>query len=181
MWCNLPIALMTASSARVAPMSDVNEHVRRHVIVVTRNAISEAIAAIADIVGRRVVILGDDDPEGTPRERLAADPPTEFDAVVITDHDAPEAYDLLCDTIRSPAGYVAMMASRHRAADVLGMLRAEGVDALSLDRVHMPAGLNLGGRLPGAIALSVVAAIAAWSNGRDGRPMREGESPFPPA
>jgi xanthine/CO dehydrogenase XdhC/CoxF family maturation factor len=162
-------------------MSDVNEHVQRHIIVVTRNAISEAIAAIADIVGRRVVVLGDDDPEGTPRERLAADPPTPFDAVVIADHDAPEAYDLLRDTIRSPAGYVAMMASRNRTADVLAMLRGEGIDPPTLERLHLPAGLNLGGKLPGDIALSVVAEIAAWSNGRDGRPMREGESPYQPA
>jgi xanthine/CO dehydrogenase XdhC/CoxF family maturation factor len=162
-------------------MADVNEHAPGQIIVVTRNAISEAIAAIADIAGRRVVVLGDDDPEGTPRERLAADPPTPFDAVVITDHDAPEAYDLLRDAIRSPAGYVAMMASRNRTADVLTMLRAEGVDASTLDRVHLPAGLNLGGRLPGEIALSVVAEIAAWSNGRSGRPMREGESPYRPA
>ena len=162
-------------------MSDLNERGPAFIIVVTRNAISEAIAAIADIVDRRVVVLDDDDPEGTPRERLAADPPTPLDAVVITDHDAPDAYDLLRDAIRSPAGYVAMMASRHRTAQVLAMLRAEGVEASTLDRVHLPAGLNLGGKLPGEIALSVVAEIAAWSNGRNGRPMREGQSPYQPA
>ncbi|HVD64962.1 MAG TPA: XdhC family protein, partial [Lapillicoccus sp.] len=94
---------------------------------------------------------------------------------------APEAYDLLRDAIRSPAGYVAMMASRQRTADVLAMLRAEGVGAPTLDRVHLPAGLNLGGKRPGEIALSVVAEVAAWSNGRNGRPMREGESPYRPA
>ncbi|HEY6741442.1 MAG TPA: XdhC family protein [Lapillicoccus sp.] len=162
-------------------MSDVNERAPGQILLVTRNAISEAIAAIADIAGRRVVVLGHDDPEGTPRERLAADPPTPSDAVVITDHDAPGAYDLLRDAIRSPAGYVAMMASRHRTADVLAMLHAEGVDERTLDRVHLPAGLDLGGKRPGDIALSVVAEIAAWSNGRDGRPMREGESPSQPA
>jgi xanthine dehydrogenase accessory factor len=162
-------------------VSDVNEHAPGQILVVTRNAISEAIAAIADIAGRRVVVLGHDDPEGTPRERLTADPPTPSDAVVITDHDAPGAYDLLRDAIRSPAGYVAMMASRHRTADVLAMLRAEGVDERTLDRVHLPAGLDLGGKRPGEIALSVVAEIAAWSNGRNGRPLREGESPSQPA
>ena len=61
------------------------------------------------------------------------------------------------------------------------MLRAEGVDAPMLDCVHLPAGLSLGGKLPGEIALSVVAEIAAWSNCRSGRPMREGESPYQPA
>ena len=129
------------------------------------------------MAGRDAVVLADDDPEATPRERLAAEPPTSRDAVVICDHDAPEAYDLLRDAVASPAGYMAMMASRSRTAEVLAMLRDEGADAATLNRVHLPAGLNLGGKRPGEIALSVVAEIAAWSNDRNGRPMREGESP----
>ena len=157
-------------------MSEVTQHAPGQIIVVTRNAIAEAIATIAEVAGHEVVVLGNDDPDGTPRERLAADPPTSRDAVVITDHDAPEAYDLLRDALRSPAGYVAMMANRHRTAAVLEMLRAEGADPATLERLHLPAGLNLGGKRPGEIALSVVAEIAAWSNGRTGRPMRDGES-----
>jgi xanthine/CO dehydrogenase XdhC/CoxF family maturation factor len=157
-------------------MSEVTQHAPGQIIVVTRNAIAEAIATIAEIAGHEVVVLGNDDPDGTPRERLAADPPTPRDAVVLTDHDAPEAYDLLRDALRGAAGYVAMMASRHRTAAVLEMLRNEGTDAATLERLHLPAGLNLGGKRPGEIALSVVAEIAAWSNGRSGRPMRDGES-----
>ena len=147
-------------------MSEVTQHAPGQIVVATRNAISEAIATIAEIAGRQVVVLGDDDPEGTPRERLTANPPTQRDAVVVCDHDAPEAYDLLRDAIASPAGYVAMMASRQRTANVLTMLREEGADAATLERVHLPAGLNLGGKKPGEIALSVVAEIQAWSNGR---------------
>ena len=161
----------------VTIMSEVTEHAPGLILVTTRNAISEAIATIAEVAGREVIVLGDDDPEGTPRERLAMNPPTVRDAVVICDHDAPEAYDLLREAIRSPAGYVAMMASRDRTANVLAMLRDDGFDDTTLDRVHLPAGLNLGGKRPGEIALSVVAEIAAWSNGRNGRPMREGQAP----
>ena len=57
------------------------------------------------------------------------------------------------------------------------MLTGEGFGQDELERVHLPAGLNIGGRLPGEIALSVVAEIVAWSNGRNGHPMREGRSP----
>jgi xanthine/CO dehydrogenase XdhC/CoxF family maturation factor len=158
-------------------MSEVTGRGSGRIILATRNPISQAIATIAEVTGREVVVLGDDDPEGTPRERVAADPPTERDALVICDHDAPDAYDLLRDALASPAGYVAMMASRSRTTEVLSMLRQEGVDVVTLDRVHLPAGLNLGGKRPGEIALSVVAEIAAWSNGRSARPMRDGESP----
>jgi xanthine/CO dehydrogenase XdhC/CoxF family maturation factor len=97
--------------------------------------------------------------------------------VVLTDHDAPEAYDLLRDLLRSQAGYLAMLASRSRTANLMSTLREEGFAAAALRRLHCPAGLDIGGKLPGEIALSVVAEVVAWSHGRDGRPMREGQRP----
>lgn len=159
------------------PMSEVTEHSPGQLVLATRNAVTEAISTIADVAGRHVAVLGDDDPEGTPRERLAAQPAGPRDAVVIADHDAPGAYDLLRDVLRGEAGYVAMLASRQRTAAVLVMLQDEGFDAEALERLHLPAGLNVGGKTPGEMALSVVAEIVAWSNGRNGHPMREGVSP----
>jgi xanthine/CO dehydrogenase XdhC/CoxF family maturation factor len=41
-----------------------------------------------------------------------------------------------------------------------------------LDKLHVPAGLDTGGKAPGEIALSVVAEIVAESYGRPGGPMR---------
>lgn len=145
-------------------------------VVATRNAVAEAMHAIGAVAGLRVTVLGDDDPEGTPRERLALDPPGPRTALVVADHDAPGAYDLLRDALRGDAGYVAMLASRPRTAAVLEMLTEEGFDAAALERLHLPAGLNVGGRTPGEIALSVVAEVVAWSHGRNGHPMREGVS-----
>jgi xanthine dehydrogenase accessory factor len=63
-----------------------------------------------------------------------------------------------------------MMASRRRAERVLAELEAEGVP--NLERLHVPAGHNLGGKTPGEIALSVVAEIVAESYQRPGGPMR---------
>lgn len=157
-------------------MSEVTERPPGEIVLVTRNAVAEAITTIAEVAGMRVVVMGDDDPEGTPRERLAERPLTADDALVITDHDAPDAYDLLRDAVRGQAGYVAMLASRQRTATVLATLRAEGLDEAALGRLHLPAGLNLGGKTPGAMALSVVAEVVAWRNGRSGHPMREGLS-----
>ena len=70
----------------------------------------------------------------------------------------------------SDASYVAMMASRRRAAGLVEELRGEGVD---VSRLHVPAGHNLGGKAPGEIALSVVAEIVAESHDRPGGPMRD--------
>ncbi|MGI8524073.1 MAG: XdhC family protein [Nocardioides sp.] len=139
---------------------------RGRVLVLSDNPISAAIATIAGGAGREVVVLAEDD--GGPG--LASLHPAEGDAVVLCDHDAPDAPRFLRDALASPASYVAMMASRRRAEGLLADLETDGVAGLA--RLHVPAGHNLGGKAPGEIALSVVAEIVAESYGRPGGPMR---------
>jgi xanthine/CO dehydrogenase XdhC/CoxF family maturation factor len=148
-------------SSRQQPWSD--DGVRHgRILVLSDNPISRSIAAIASTAGRTVVVESADD--GGPG--LAPGP---GDAVVLCDHDAPDAPAVLRAALASEASYVAMMASRGRAAGLLDDLAAEGVDVSTL---HVPAGHDLGGKAPGEIALSVVAEIVAESHGRPGGPMR---------
>ena len=148
---------------REQPWSDDRpEHGR--ILVLSANPISAAIAAIATTVGRDAVVLTEDD--GGPG--LASLSPAEGDAVVLCDHDAPDASQFLRDALASPASYVAMMASRRRSERMM----AELAGAPGLEKLHVPAGHNLGGKAPGEIALSVVAEIVAESYGRPGGPMR---------
>lgn len=154
-----------APTKREQPWSDETAGHGR-ILVLTDNPIARAVAAIGTAAGRNVVVQSDDD--GGPG--LAAWDPVEGDAVVLCDHDAPDAPQLLRDALASPASYVAMMASRRRAEGLLADLEAEGV--AGLDKLHVPAGHNLGGKAPGEIALSVVAEIVAESYQRPGGPMR---------
>lgn len=148
-------------SDRQQPWSDEQaEHGR--ILVLSDNPISRAIASIASAVGREVLVEAVDD-GGPGLEPRAAD------AVVLCDHDAPDAPGVLRAALASEASYVAMMASRRRAAGLLDELVAEGVD---VSRLHVPAGHDLGGKAPGEIALSVVAEIVAESYDRPGGPMR---------
>jgi xanthine/CO dehydrogenase XdhC/CoxF family maturation factor len=150
---------------REQPWSDDRpEHGR--ILVLTANPISAAVEAIATAAGREVVVLGEDD-GGPGLDSLA---PVEGDAVVLCDHDAPDAPQFLRYALASPASYVAMMASRSRAEALVADLESEGVPGL--EKLHVPAGHNLGGRAPGEIALSVVAEIVAESYGRPGGPLR---------
>jgi xanthine/CO dehydrogenase XdhC/CoxF family maturation factor len=150
---------------REQPWSDDRpEHGR--LLLLTANPISAAIEAIATAAGREVVVLAEDD--GGPG--LASLAPAAGDAVVLCDHDAPDAPQFLREALASPASYVAMMASRGRAQGLLADLESEGVPGL--DKLHVPAGHNLGGKGPGEIALSVVAEIVADSYGRPGGPLR---------
>jgi xanthine/CO dehydrogenase XdhC/CoxF family maturation factor len=154
-----------ATTHREQPWSDEqSEHGR--ILVLTDNPIAHAIDTIGTAAGRAVVVLAED--EGGPG--LSALAPHAGDAVVLCDHDAPDAPAFLRDALTSPASYVAMMASRRRAEGLLADLESEGVGGL--DKLHAPAGHNLGGRAPGEIALSVVAEIVAESYQRPGGPMR---------
>ena len=140
---------------------------RGRVVLVTANPISRAVATIAGAVGHEVVVITDDDGgPGLGDLGLRAG-----DAVVLCDHDAPDAAAVLRDALASDASYVAMMASRHRAEGLRADLDAEGVPGL--DKLHVPAGHNLGGKGPGEIALSVVAEIVAEAHGRPGGPLRD--------
>ena len=142
------------------------------IIVVTRNAIAEAMVTIAEVAGCTVVVLDADDPDGSPLDRIRSSPPTSADAVILADHDAPDTDTVLRETLAGSAGYVAMMASRSRSQHLLATLRDEGIGDDDLARLYIPAGLNTGGQSPGEIALSVVAQVVAWSHGRTGGPMR---------
>ncbi len=151
------------STPREQPWSDERPE-RGRILVLSANPISAAIDTIATTAGREVVVRAED--EGGPG--LASLDPAEGDAIVLCDHDAPDAPQFLRDALASPASYVAMMASRRRAERML----TELADAPGLEKLHVPAGHNLGGKAPGEIALSVVAEIVAESYERPGGPMR---------
>ena len=155
-------------TTREQPWSDAPA-ARGRVVVLSRNPIAEAIEAIATAVGREVVVVAEDD-EGRGVTGVAALDLRTGDAVVLCDHDAPDAPRVLRAALASPASYVAMMASRRRAEGLLDDLAREGVPGLG--RLHVPAGLDTGGKAPGEIALSVVAEIVAEGHGRPGGPLR---------
>jgi molybdenum cofactor synthesis domain-containing protein len=89
-------------------------------------------------------------------------------AVVFTDHDAPGLTEQLAVALRSPAGFVGVMGSRRHVAPFLEELRAAGLGEGELARVRTPLGLDLGGRTPEEIALSIAAGLVAARHGRAG-------------
>ena len=138
------------------------------IVLLSRNPIAEAIETIATTAGRAVTVI-EQDGGGEGVSALARLGLRDGDAVVLCDHDAADAPQVLRDALASPASYVAMMASRRRAEGLLEQLEKE--EAPGLEKLHVPAGLNTGGKAPGEIALSVVAEVVACAYGRDGGPM----------
>jgi molybdenum cofactor synthesis domain-containing protein len=91
-----------------------------------------------------------------------------FDAAVLTDHDAPGVTSALASLLRSPIAFIGVMGSRRHVGHYLEALRAEGFTDDDLARIRSPVGLDLGGRRPEEIALSIAAGVVAASNTRDG-------------
>ncbi|MEO3935140.1 XdhC family protein [Dermatophilaceae bacterium Soc4.6] len=133
-------------------------------VVVTRTVIADAVVALAATVGLTTQVL--DDHDGPVAEALAALAPGPRHAVVLTDHDAPGTAEVIRAALASGAGYVGMMGSRSRARGVFEALRAEGQTDPALEHLHVPVGLDTGGRTAGEMGLSVVAEVVAWANGK---------------
>jgi molybdenum cofactor synthesis domain-containing protein len=88
--------------------------------------------------------------------------------VVLTDHDAPGVADALALLLRSPVRFVGVMGSRRHVGPYVDTLRGMGFTDDDLARIRSPLGLDLGGKSPQEIALSIAAGLVAARTGRDG-------------
>jgi xanthine dehydrogenase accessory factor len=86
-------------------------------------------------------------------------------AVVAVTHD-PKLDDLaLLEALKSPAFYVGALGSRANTARRRERLALFDLSAEEIDRLHGPIGLDLGGRTPAEIAVSILAEVVAVRHG----------------
>ena len=152
-------------------------------LIVGHGRIAETLAGIASLVNFTVTV---NDP-GASRESfpsadrlvtrdldLSETPmgPNTF-VVIATQHKGDHLW--LQKALAQEAGYVALIASAHRARLVLDYLLAEGVPAEKVARVESPAGLDLGAQNPEEIALSILSQIVALRRGGSAKPMMQRE------
>jgi xanthine dehydrogenase accessory factor len=97
-------------------------------------------------------------------------------AVVVASHGRDEV-GVLAAALRAEVPYVALVASPKRAAGVLAELAASGVAAADCARVRAPAGLDIGARTPGEIALSIYAEALVRSSSAPSAASPSGASP----
>ena len=88
--------------------------------------------------------------------------------VVHTDHDAPGIADSLAVLLRSPVRFIGVMGSRRHVGPYVDALRGMGFTDEDLARIRSPLGLDLGGKSPQEIALSIAAGLVAARTGRGG-------------
>ncbi len=86
-------------------------------------------------------------------------------AVVAVTHD-PKLDDMvLLEALKSPAFYVGALGSRGNTAKRKERLALFDLSPAEIGRLHGPIGLDLGGKSPAEIAVSIVAEIVAVKNG----------------
>lgn len=99
-----------------------------------------------------------------PDEALETIKLTRQTSVVVVTHDPKLDDPALKIALPSLAQYVGALGSPRTHAKRVERLLAEGVAQEHLDRLHAPIGLNIGGRTPAEIALSIIAEIVAVRN-----------------
>lgn len=130
------------------------------VIVVGSSPIVDALVRQAGVLGWQARVVTD---LTTVAGHIA--PLSAIDKVVVAAHDLELAGTALAAALDSETGYIASLGSRKMQADRADWLAYRGVE--DLDRVHGPAGLDIGADAPAEIAVAIAAEAIAASSGRN--------------
>jgi xanthine dehydrogenase accessory factor len=131
-----------------------------------------AIAWLGQLAGFETTLIRPKGPEAPPPfevayrrdepgKALAAAGLDPWTAVAVATHEAEADHAALIVALPSKAFYVGALGARRRAGDRLAALRAAGVGEGDIQRLRTPIGLDIGGKAPWEVAVSVLAEITA--------------------
>jgi xanthine dehydrogenase accessory factor len=119
-------------------------------VIVGRSPMAHTLADLAGALGWRTKLV-------TAHDFTAADADERSMVIVATQgHGDEEAVE---QAVAAHPAYLGLVGSRRRGASVLGYLADRGVPADQLDRVHVPAGLDLGHTTHQEIAVAILAEL----------------------
>ena len=96
-----------------------------------------------------------------PGEALTAVGLDPWTYVAVATHDLDTDRAALKVALPSPAAYVGLLGARRRLAGRLAELEAQGMPRAAIARLHAPIGLDIGGKAPFEVAVSVIGEITA--------------------
>ncbi len=148
--------------------------------------VSKAIAPIAKSVGFRIFVFDDREQFANPDRFPEADitmvgdyrdgfdklpvNANSFVVVASRGHQFDDA--AVSGALRTPASYVGLLGSKRKTILIYEELIRNGFDPEELRRINAPIGLDIGGRTPEEIALSVMSEIVAFRLGGNGGSMK---------
>lgn len=142
--------------------------------------IAQALAPMAILAGFKVSVL-DDRAELLGPDRFAVPVETVLVAgfhgcldcqqitpatsVLIATYGHQHDRTVLEQALATKAGYIGMVGSKRKRAELFGQLQADGFSNADLERVHCPVGLAIGGETPAEIAVSILAEMITVRRG----------------
>ena len=124
------------------------------VLVVGDTPIATAVRSLGSELGLELVVVEGGEPDPSPGDL----------ALVVSSHGRDELHTLR-RALEAGVPYIGLVASPKRGAGVLAELRTDGVPDELLELIDVPAGIDIGARTPGEIALSILARIIAVRRG----------------
>ncbi len=148
--------------------------------------VAQAVVAYAEPLGFRIAVVDARQTLATPErfpsvdqllvswpeEAYARLPITSTSAIVILTHDPKFDEPAILGALKTDAGYIGAVGSRKTNVERRERLLESGATDDELNRVHGPIGLNIGGKSPEEMAISILAEIIAVRNGRTGGSLR---------
>jgi len=155
-------------------------------VVMGGGHISKALTPLAKTLGFRVFIV-DDRPEFAdparfpeaektvvgPYDRGLAELPVNPNTYIVIATRGHRFDDMATEAaVRSPAGYVGLLGSKRKSLLIFQTLFRKGIPEERIAAVRAPIGLDIGGRTPEEIAVSIISEILAVRFGGAGGPMK---------
>jgi xanthine dehydrogenase accessory factor len=100
------------------------------------------------------------------------------DALVVLTHDRDVDGPVLAAALKAGPGYIGALGSRRTQQARAGWLGERGVPSEAIAAIHGPAGLDIGARTPGEIALSITAEIVSLRSGAGVASLRDRSGPI---
>ncbi len=148
--------------------------------------VSKAIAPIARSVGFRIFVFDDREQFANPERFPEADitmvgqyedgfdklpvNTNSFVVVASRGHQFDDA--AVSGALKTPASYIGLLGSKRKTILIFEELIRNGFDPEELRRINAPIGLDIGGRTPEEIAISVMSEIIAFRLGGTGGSMK---------
>jgi molybdenum cofactor cytidylyltransferase len=163
--------LLSNAAAALEIREALPEH-RQELIVVGRDVVAEALVKLGQLLGFTVTVV---DPLLTLKEMPGADrilrvldfsllPPADKRHVVVASRGQFDE-EAIEQALRIDAVYVALLANRKRAEEIVQTLKMRSFAPEKLAAIRAPAGLDIGAESPEEIALSIMAEIVAARRG----------------
>jgi len=186
------IEQMRHGTARLVALDDGRELLvepvtsRPQLVIAGGGHVSRAIARQARLLDFDVVVI-EDRPEFADPQRFDGATVLAGDLMetIATFDYAPLSYlvvatrghkldaDCVTAAVATRVPYIGLLGSRRKTILIADLLREQGVEPSRIAAIHAPVGLDLGGRTPAEIALSVLAEITQLRYQGSGRPLRD--------